>query len=214
MKNLLNIKYAVAAVLSPALAIPLGAPAYGASGAGAEAAGVVTVEVIAANGSGCAPGTATVTGNADDTGFRVRYRDFIAEAGGDASATDRRKNCQVSVLVSIPSGWTIAIAEATYRGRANLYSGASGLHRTTYYWQGSSQSDSVSQTFTGPRSDSWSTTQVAGVLHYQPCDTQSVLNINTELRVDAGTSTRKNSLSMRTSDGDVDTLFNYSLTPC
>ena len=54
----------------------------------------------------------------------------------------------------------------------------------------------------------------AAVLVYVPCAEQRVLNINTELRVDAGTSGVKNSMSMTTSEGDVDTLFNFSCIRC
>jgi hypothetical protein len=197
----------MAAVLSAALVlVPLNTPA--------QAAAAITVEVIASNGSGCAPGTASVIGNGDNTGFRVRYRDFVAEAGGSAGIVDRRKNCQLGVLVTIPDGWTIAIASANYRGKAALRSGATALQRTSYYWQGSSTTERKDATFTGPLNGLWTTWDVAPVLTYAECGSQSVLNINTELRVDAGASTGVSSMSMNASEGDVDTLFHYSLASC
>ncbi|MDI6097469.1 DUF4360 domain-containing protein [Actinoplanes sp. NEAU-A12] len=214
-KRTVTLTRVVAAALAAALTIPLGGPAQGAPRAnGATTPAAVTLEVLASNGSGCAPGTATVTADADDTGFRVRYRDFVAEAGGGAEPVDRRKNCQLSVLVNIPAGWTVAIAEADYRGRAHLRHGATGLHRTNYYWQGSSGGDSSNQSFSGPFSGAWSTWDVAPVLHYAPCSGQRVLNINTELRVDSGDSTGTSSMSMRSSEGDVHTLFNFSWGHC
>ncbi len=152
--------------------------------------------------------------NGDNTGFRIKYRAFLAEAGGGASIIDRRKNCQLGVLVTIPDGWTIAIASANYRGRASLLSGASALQRTSYYWQGSSATERKDATFTGPYSGLWTTWDVAPVLTYAECGSQSVLNINTELRVDPGTSTGTSTMSMNTTEGDVDTLFNFSLTSC
>ncbi|MEV6304338.1 DUF4360 domain-containing protein [Actinoplanes sp. NPDC051861] len=206
----INKKRVAAAVLAAAVALPLGSPAYGAP----EAAAKITVEVIANNGSGCAPGTASVVGNPDDTGFRVRYRNFVAKAGPDTSVLERRKNCQLSVLVTIPDGWTVAIASASYRGKAHLLAGASGLQRTSYYWQGSSESERKDLPLTGPLNGQWATWDVAPVLTYAPCDTQRVLNVNTELRVDAGDSTGANSLSMNTTEGDVDTLFNFSWSRC
>ncbi|SDT39377.1 DUF4360 domain-containing protein [Actinoplanes derwentensis] len=203
-----NSNRVIAAVLGAALALPLGAaPAL-------AAAPAITVEVIAASGSGCAPGTATVVSNSDNTGFRVRYRDFTATAGGGADIVERRKNCQLGVLVSIPDGWTIAIASANYRGRATLKSGATALQRTSYYWQGASTTERKDATFTGPYSGLWTTWDVAPVLTYAECGSQSVLNINTELRIDAGTSTSTSTMSMSNTEGDVDTLFNYSLSSC
>ncbi len=207
---------AILAVLSTVLALSVSTPA-GAAGAEALAAvpeGNVTVEVIAANGSGCAPGTAAVTANSDKSGFRIRYYDFVAEAGGNADPTDRRKNCQIGVLVTVPAGWTFAVAEADYRGRARLHSGATALQRTNYYWQGSSENSSTEETFAGPLNGYWGTSDVAPVLIYTPCSEQRVLNVNTELRVDSGTSAARSSMSMRSSDGDVDTLFNFSWTRC
>lgn len=201
------------AVLTTALALPLGTPAHAATGTSA-AAPAITVEVIANSGSGCAPGTASVVSNGDNTGFRVKYRDFVAEAGGGAAVVDRRKNCQLGVLVTIPDGWTIAIASANYRGRAGLLSGATGLQRTSYYWQGSSSTERKDATFTGPYNGLWTTWDVAPVMTYAECGSQSVLNINTELRVDAGSSTGTSTMSMNTTEGDVDTLFNFSLASC
>jgi hypothetical protein len=220
-RSLAGVRRAAFAAASTVLALSLSAPAHAAFAADTDAAAPaavptakVTLEVIAANGSGCTPGTASVSANSDNTGFRIKYGDFVAEAGGGAALADSRKNCQVGVLVTVPSGWTFAIAEANYRGRAKLASGATGLQRTNYYWQGSSENSSTDETFTGPLSTVWTTKDVAPVLVYTPCGGAQVLNINTELRVDAGTSTSKSSMSMRSSDGDVDTLFNFSWAQC
>jgi hypothetical protein len=212
IKSLVGVRHTVLAVLGTVLTLSLSTPAH------AEAAAVpdgnVTVEVIAANGSGCAPGTATVIADSDKSGFRIRYHDFVAEAGGSADPTDRRKNCQVGVLVTVPAGWTFAIAEADYRGRARLHAGASALQRTNYYWQGSSANNSSDETFSGPFHGYWATRDVAPALIYTPCSEQKVLNVNTELRVDAGSSGARSSMSMRSSEGDVDTLFNFSWIRC
>jgi hypothetical protein len=212
IKSLVGVRHTALAVMGTVLALSLSTPAH------AEAAAVpdgnVTFEVIAANGSGCAPGTATVIADSDKTGFRIRYHDFVAEAGGSADPTDRRKNCQVGVLVTVPAGWTFAVAEADYRGRARLYSGATALQRTNYYWQGSSVNNNNDETFTGPLNGFWATKDVAPVLVYAPCTEQRVLNVNTELRVDPGTSSGRSSMSMRSSEGDVDTLFNFSWIRC
>ncbi|GAB7039048.1 MULTISPECIES: DUF4360 domain-containing protein [Catenuloplanes] len=215
-RNPAGARYAVlAATLGTVLALPLSAPAH-ADDATADAVpdGNVTVEVLAASGSGCPPGSASVITKSDKSGFRIRYYDFVAYAGGGAAVAERRKNCQIGVLITVPAGWTFAIAEAEYRGRARLHPGATGLQRTNYYWQGSSENSGTEQTFTGPLGGYWSTRDVAPVLIYTPCTAQRVLNINTELRVDAGGSAGTSSMSMNSSEGDVDTLFNFSWTRC
>ena len=213
---MIKSRYTVLAVLSTVLALSLSTPARAVTDVAAAAApeGRVTVEVIAANGSGCAPGTASVITNGDKSGFRVRYHDFVATAGAGADPTDRRKNCQVGALITVPAGWTFAIAKAEYRGRARLADGASALQRTNYYWQGSSDNSSTEESFDGPFYSYWDTTDVAPALIYAPCSEQRVLNINTELRVDASGSAGRSSMSMKSSEGDVDTLFNFSWTRC
>jgi hypothetical protein len=209
---------AITVTLAVALALSLaGSAQAGVTESAAEAEvgpGAIAVDVVAANGSGCPPGTVRAIGNADGSGFRLRYSSFVAEAGPGLDVTDRRKNCQAAILVTTPPGWTFAIATAEYRGRARLDAGATALHRTNYYWQGSSENNFVDHPFSGPLSGSWRTDDRAFVLVYQPCEEQRILNVNTELRVDEGTSLRRNSISMSSSEGDVDTLFNFSWRRC
>ncbi|MEV4711150.1 DUF4360 domain-containing protein [Micromonospora sp. NPDC049374] len=214
-KNLVGARNGIFAVIGTVLALSLSAPAHAAPSASTAAPdSEITVEVVAANGSGCSPGTARVVAHPDNTGFRIRYYDFVATAGRGVDVTDSRKNCQLGVLVNVPAGWTIAVAAADYRGRARIPTGATGRQRTTYYWQGSSETSRTDATFTGPYNGFWGTSDVAPVLVYVPCGQQRVLNVNTELRVDAGTAGSNVSMSMTTTEGDVDTLFNLKWERC
>jgi len=178
----------------------------------------ITLDVVSVNGSGCPPGSADVSVLPDNTGFRVAYRDFLARAGGGAGATEFRKNCQVNILVHIPQGFTFAVAWADYRGRARLESGASGLQRTNYYFMGSGDNNYRDHTFAGPLFGTWSTVDATPVeeLVYAPCGVNRNLNINTELRVDEGSLNpgKTSSMSMRASDGNVDTIVHFSWKQC
>ncbi|MFL6120021.1 DUF4360 domain-containing protein [Actinophytocola sp.] len=178
----------------------------------------ITLEVVTVNGSGCPPGSAEVTTLPDNTGFRLTYRDFLARAGGGVAATEFRKNCQVNILVHIPQGFTFAVASADYRGRGRLEAGATGLQRTNYYFMGSSDNSYVDHSFAGPLFGTWSTTDATPVteLVYAPCGESRNLNINTELRVDEGTlnANKTSSMSMRASDGNVDTIVHFAWKTC
>jgi hypothetical protein len=178
----------------------------------------ITLDVVSVNGSGCPPGTAEVAVLSDNTGFRLTYRDFLARAGGGVAATEFRKNCQVNILVHIPQGFTFAVASADYRGRGRLEAGATGLQRTNYYFMGSSDNTYVDHSFAGPLFGTWSTTDATPVteLVYAPCGENRNLNINTELRVDEGTVNpgKTSSLSMRVSDGNIDTIVHFSWKQC
>jgi hypothetical protein len=117
-----------------ALAVPAAGPAGAertADPAAAAPSGNVTVDVLTVNGSGCPAGTARVTPAPDNTGFRVAYSRYAAEVGPGADPTELRKNCQLSLLVRVPQGFTYAIARADYSGVAHLAGGATGRRTTT-----------------------------------------------------------------------------------
>lgn len=213
------------ATLTTVLTLALAGPAAAADVAADEPAetaaapaGQITLDVQTVNGSGCSAGTASVSMLSGNTGFRVTYRNFIAEAGGRADPTDFRKNCQVNLVVHIPQGFTFAVARADYRGRARLADGATGLHRTNYYFQGSSDNNYVDHKFAGPLNAVWHSTESTPVseLVFAPCGASRSLNVNTELRVDEGTKNpgTTSSMSMRSSEGNVDTLIHFQWKNC
>jgi hypothetical protein len=174
----------------------------------------ITVQVLTANGSGCPAGTAAVRPQSDRTGFSVSYSAFTAAAGAGANATDMRKNCQLSLLVNVPQGFTFAIASADYSGYAHLAKGATGLHRTNYYFQGTADNSYSDHTFSGPLTSRWRTSDVETAPIYAPCGTSRVLNVNTELRIDDGSSTDASAMAMVASSGDVNSLFHFSWQRC
>lgn len=200
-----------------ALAVPGRALGADTGAAAAPPSTPVTVAVQTVNGSGCPAGTAQVTMQPDNTGFRISYSDFIARDGGNVPATDFRKNCQVNLLVYIPQGFTFAVARADYWGKLKLAAGATALERSNYYYQGTSDNNYVDHNLAGPVSGTWHTVDVTddAELVYAPCGAVRSLNINTELRVDAGSATSTTSyISMRASEGDVYTLVQFQWKQC
>jgi len=176
----------------------------------------ITVSVVTVNGSGCPAGTATVRRLADSTGFTVRYSNFVASVGGSARPTDFRKNCQLNVRVHVPQGFTYAIARVDYAGTANLAAGVSALKRANYYYTGSSVNNYSNRTFTGPLSGRWrdTDTATAAELVYAACGVDRNININSELRVNKGTSSAASSIRMTSASGGVDTVYRFSWKTC
>lgn len=176
----------------------------------------ITVEVVTVNGSGCPAGTAFVRPLADNTGFTVRYSSYVASVGGAAEPIDFRKNCQISLLVHVPQGFTYAIARADYNGTARLANGASALQRANYYFQGSSVDNISDHDFSGPLYSRWvaSDTAEAATLEYSPCGADHILNVNTELRVYSGASSASSSIRMTAASGGVNTIYNFSWKTC
>ncbi|SDZ15771.1 protein of unknown function [Micromonospora pattaloongensis] len=179
----------------------------------------ITIDVVTVNGSGCPAGTAAVAPAADNTAFTVTYSDYLAQVGVGAKPTDFRKNCQLNLRIHVPQGFTYAIAQADYRGFAHLARGATGLQRANYYFQGTSPTVPRSHSFAGPYSDNWQTTdktEVAEIV-WAPCGEDRNLNVNTELRVSAGSSdpTKTTSfMAMDSTDGSVGTVYHLAWKQC
>jgi hypothetical protein len=207
--SLLASLFVPTALTGPALVIPAGVPTD-----------KIVIDIATVNGTGCPPGTAAVAVSPDNTAFTVTYSAYTAQVGVGAVPTDFRKNCQLAVLVHVPSGFTYAIASVDYRGFAHLEKGASATERASYYFQG------YSQTLTPPShaintvgDNDWQFTDQVAVasLTYLPCGAQRNLNVNTELRVAAGTSDVKTTtsfVSMDSTDLSLATVYHFAWKSC
>ncbi|MFP3988309.1 DUF4360 domain-containing protein [Streptomyces sp. E11-3] len=178
----------------------------------------IVIEIATVNGSGCPEGTAAVAVSGDNTAFTVTYSDYLARVGGSSDPVDFRKNCQLNLIVHVPHGFTYAVASADYRGFASLQPGARSQQKASYYFQGSPDTASITHPFSGPYNDSWQATDETdwGQLVWAPCGVKRNFNINTELRVDAGTSdrTKTSFMTMDSTDGDINTVYRLAWKEC
>ncbi|MEU1566576.1 DUF4360 domain-containing protein [Streptomyces mirabilis] len=178
-----------------------------------------TVGLVTVNGSGCPAGTASVAAAPDKTAFTVTYSDYLAQVGVGAKPTDFRKNCQIMVRVNAPQGFTYGIAQTDYRGYASLAGGASAREQASYYFQGQSQTASISHPFYGPMDSNWQATDATpvGSIVYAPCGATRDLAINTQLNVSAGTSnpaTTTSFMTMDSTDGSLRTIYHLTWEKC
>ncbi|GHE77167.1 DUF4360 domain-containing protein [Streptomyces spiralis] len=178
----------------------------------------IVIDVATVNGSGCPQGTAAVAVAPDNTAFTVTYSDYLAQAGGNSDPTAFRKNCQLNLIVHVPQGFTYAIASADYRGFLSLQPGATGTQRASYYFQGSSSTAFRTHPFNGPYNDDWQATDSTdwAQLVWSPCGVLRNFNINTELRVNAGTSApgKVSFMTMDSTDGDISTVYHLAWKEC
>lgn len=180
--------------------------------------GNVEIELVMANGSGCPIGTSAVAGSPDNTAFTVTYSQYLAQAGVGAAPTDFRKNCQLTVNVHVPQGFSYAISKVDYRGFADLAPGASAMQRANYYFQGSSANEFSTHNISGPYSGYWQTTDFndEANLVFSRCGEERLLNINTELRVNRGSSASNTTsfIAMDSTDNSVDTIYHLAWKRC
>jgi hypothetical protein len=179
----------------------------------------ITIDVVTVNGSGCPAGTAAVAVSPDNKAFTVTCSEYLAQVGVGAKPTDFRKNCQLNLRVNVPQGFTYGIAQTDYRGFGHLERGASGVQRASYYFQGMSDTRRKTHNWRGPLSDDWQATdkvEVAAIV-YHPCGERRNFNINTELRVSAGSSDPKKTTSFMTmdsTDGSINTTYHFAWKRC
>ncbi len=224
--SLTAARRATLVTITTVLALLLGAPGHAAVGNDSRAfwpsnppTDRIIIDVVTVNGSGCRAGTAAVAVSPDNEAFTVTYSEYLAQVGVGSKPTDFRKNCQLNLRVHVPQGFTYAIAQADYRGFASLVRGAKATQRANYYFQGSSQTVFASHPLTGPLEDDWQATDTVAVdaLVYAPCGEQRNFNINTELRVDKGTSnpnTTTSFVAMDSTDGSIKTLYHFDWKRC
>ncbi|KAK1218370.1 hypothetical protein PQX77_018932 [Marasmius sp. AFHP31] len=139
------------------------------------------------NGSGCPPGSAYYILNNEHTAVTITFSAFEASAGPDIAITEARKNCQVSLNVHVPQGFSFAIVDVDYRGFYQLDSKVKANHDATYYFQGQLVQSEATSTLVGPVDgknyvfrDEFNLTPTI----YSPCGEDTVLNINSQVRVD------------------------------
>lgn len=178
----------------------------------------VTIEIATVNGSGCPAGTAAVAVSEDKEAFTVTYSDYMAQTGGNSKPTDFRKNCQISMRVHVPQGFTYAISQTDYRGFAWLEPGASAVEKASYYFQGMEQTAAKSHTLKGEYADNWQFTDKNEVaqLVWKPCGEERNFNVNTELRVLKGTSdpSKVSFITMDSTDGSIKTTYHFAWKTC
>lgn len=180
--------------------------------------GEVTVNLVAANGSGCPAGSAVITVQPDKKAFTVSYSKYTALVGVGAGAIDFRKNCQLAARLHVPQGFSFAIAEATYRGFAVLKPGVKATEGANYYFSGEPQTTIIKHNIPGPLEDPWVTNDKVpfASLEWSRCGGGRDLNINTSLLLTGGPGPAgtTSTITMDSSDVNLDTIFNLAWKKC
>lgn len=166
------------------------------------------VDVVTVNGSGCLPGTVSIEPDAETGSFSFRFQRFAARDGAGVGPVDTRKNCQITLLVHPPSGWTWSLTRVSHRGAASLAPDATALVRTRVLLSGYTIPPVHNVALPGPFEgavavDAVTPTDVA------PCGQVRSVNLFTELRVSAPASPTVSTLALDHSD-----IYAFTLHPC
>jgi hypothetical protein len=161
--------------------------------------GRVEIEKVISNGSGCPAGTAQATIANDKQSLHVVYGQFAAMAGPGIPLPRSRSNCIVNISAKVTDGFTWAVAEVDFRGVSQIADGGSGVHRTTYFFQGQAQQLVTTHSFSPGPQRPWADKDEfdASNALFAPCNAQRSLNIDTSLRVTPSTAPGSPGSSLR-----------------
>jgi hypothetical protein len=120
------------------------------------------------------------------------------------------------MAIHVPDGYTYAISRTEFHGSASLAAGATGSQRARYYFSGQTPTLSSAHPFTGPLEGDWVTVDEISVadMVFHPCGIQRNLNVNTELRVLAGTSDPATTTSSLTMTSSASTVYHLQWKHC
>ncbi|MCE3011175.1 MAG: DUF4360 domain-containing protein [Proteobacteria bacterium] len=137
-------------------------------------------------GSGCPAGTAAVTVSPDEQAISVLFDQYTVEAGRTTGRRLDRKNCNLTIPVQVPQGYSVAVFQVDYRGYLAVPRGGAARFDAEYFWAGS-QGPRLSRQFNGPTNDLFTLTDelLARTLVWSRCGESVNLRVNTSILVQA-----------------------------
>lgn len=116
--------------------------------------GQVRIQNVGYAGNGCPAGSASVVLAADKKSVSVMFDQYIAEAGGRGQRTFDRKKCDIAFGLKVPSGVSVSLIDADYRGFTDLPRGAKATFTRDYFFAGRT-GPSLTKTWNGARSQDY-----------------------------------------------------------
>ena len=137
-------------------------------------------------GTGCTAGKASVNVSPDNTAISILFDEFVAEAGRTTGRKIDRKSCNISIPVSVPNGYSVAIFTVDYRGFNAVPRGGMTRLDSEYFWAGA-RGPRISRSFTGPLNDNYTVTDslMAQTLVWAPCGASVNLRVNSSMMAQA-----------------------------
>ena len=199
MKSLVAATFAgllaLTAISSPALAAPalkLGKPAYG--------------------GPGCPAGTASASVTGGGTQLTVKFSQYQVAAGGSSGKSFDRKACSLSIPVTVPAGYSVAVVAVDFAGYTNLSSGTSATFKLEEFLPGGT-GPVFSSDIKGPKKGKFTATSQAAATIWSACGTSVTMRTNTSLIVKSSGG-KAASASIRSQDVSTAIIYRLKYKTC
>ncbi|MFI0366320.1 DUF4360 domain-containing protein [Actinomadura sp. 1N219] len=175
----------------------------------------IEIEIVSANGSGCAGGTVAARMADDFEVLSLAFADYTAQAGGSSAPADARKDCRLSLKMDLRKNFSYAVRATDYRMTSEVQSGARAILKADHNFQGNPQNEMKTYQIPGPGGGTYQFTDKPSQPVWKPCGAEPTLDISTELRVIRGFDRSKvDSVSMSSFDGSVKQTYHLEWKPC
>ena len=161
-------------------------------------------------GTGCPQGTVSATLSPDAKQLSILFDQFVAEAGRASGKTIDRKNCNVTIPVHVPQGFSVSIIQLDYRGFNSIPAGGMSQFNVEYFFAGS-RGIRYTKSFYGPQDEDYlvrNTLEATGLV-WSACGADVNLRVNTSVL--AKTNYRKEQTMSTLDSIDVDSGMIYHL---
>ncbi|KAJ3252109.1 hypothetical protein HK103_001841 [Boothiomyces macroporosus] len=142
------------------------------------------IKQIIYGGTGCPIGSASALITPDRSAFHVEFTELTALSGNNTVITDSRKNCQISVEFEYEKGWQFSLAAVGFTGSLHVQPNVTAVEKTSYYFQGESDTANFQTVFNGPTSGDFNIVDVVPLDQpvWSGCTNDVALEINTQVR--------------------------------
>jgi hypothetical protein len=184
---------------------------------------LITIKTIDALGTGCPVGSYSANLSPDKKAFTLSFSEFVAEVGPGIPLSAARKNCSVTLTLSVPAGWQYSIGTFNYRGFMDLAAKVRADHSTSYFFQGTGETGTFTATTTGPVVKDFVYTDKIGLASvyipdtWSPCNVDRALTINPSIRLTKLTGAASDVQSLITNDtvdGEINQVFGLAWRRC
>ncbi|MFW7378633.1 MAG: DUF4360 domain-containing protein [Oligoflexus sp.] len=149
----------------------------------------VSIRGVQTAGSGCPLGTVARNVSPDKKAFTLTFSEYLAEVFPGALPSDSRRNCNITVDLDFPTGWTFSVVSFDYRGYVVLDEGVSATTEASYYFQSGDSDVKFSSTVEGDIAEDYhfrDQVALASAVWSPTCEgVQRPLNLKTDIRLSA-----------------------------
>lgn len=167
-------------------------------------------------GTGCTYNDTVYDISPDRKAFTVVFSNYEAKVLAGESSRAKRKYCQITLDLHVPSGWQYTLFKAEYAGFADLDSFVQSTISTSYYFQGNiGRNGNFQKTIYGPYYDDYQISDQTDVNSniWSPCGGTRALNIKTAINIQAYGG-GKGIMNLDSADGEFIHRYGMSWRPC